>query len=124
MLLNSDREDEGFREGLRQARAGERKDHRTQGLLKAALLPFDHSHQSYMKGLNRGFAKGLEEVQLNHKVTVTPVSSPAPASAIPTTSNPSPMSRDTTGYQLEALANLQQFLAGLSETLSQAAQDY
>ncbi len=62
MLLNSDREDEGFREGLRQARAGDRKDHRTQGLLNAALLPFDHSRQSYMKGLNRGFAKGPEEV--------------------------------------------------------------
>ncbi len=118
-MLNSDREDEGFKEGLRQAREGERKDHRTQGLLKAALLPFDHSHQSYMKGLNRGFEEGLKESQINHKVTVTNTASPA----VPTRTASTTM-RDTTGYQLEALDDLQRFLSGLAETLGTAAQDY
>lgn len=50
MISKSDRQKDGYLEGLRQARAGERKDHRTSGLLKAALLPFDHSIESYMSG--------------------------------------------------------------------------
>jgi hypothetical protein len=121
MILNSDREDEGFLEGLRQARAGEHKDHRTKGLLKAALLPFDHSHQSYMNGLNRGFEEGLKERELQHKVTFS--QPPSPASSIPVTPSSTTM-RDTTGYQLDALANLQGFLDGLASTLSEAAQQY
>lgn len=121
-MFNSNREDEGFKEGLRQARAGEHKDHRTKGLLKAALLPFDHSHQSYMKGLNRGFEEGLKETHVVSKVAIT--SSPSVSSTSTTTQSSRTTMRDTTGYQLEALDNLQRFLGGLAESLGEAAQQY
>lgn len=50
MISKPDRQKDGYLEGRRQARAGERKDHRTAGFLKAALLTFDHSFEGYMSG--------------------------------------------------------------------------
>jgi len=121
MIFKSDREREGYLEGLRQARAGERKDHRTKGLLQAALQPFDHSFKSYMDGLNGGYAEGLRETNVTHLVTVDPAPT-APLS--PPSTPPSTSMRHIYEEQAETLRTLQGFLRQFSESLNEHMTQY
>lgn len=121
MIFNSDKEDEGYLEGLRQARAGERKEYRTTGLVKAAISPFDHSFKSYMKGIDRGFADGLQETHTERKVTLGESQAHSPGGKSTTTTN---TMNDSIGAQLESLENLKNFMAEFADTLNDAAEQY
>ena len=130
MIFKSDRERDGYLEGLRQARAGKRKDHRTIGLMKAAMQPFDGSFKSYMEGLNRGYTDGLREIHTHQKVIDTPPpaaskspSKPAQSTSHSRSSNQSTMT-DSIGAQIEALEDLKNFLSGFAQTLNDASEEY